>query len=138
MLLQSIVAELDRELDRLQALRSIVADLRRTSAVVRRLTEPAAESPAQPAAAASPKLGRRPRSDAGQRRGPRTRKPVPDERALAATVPSGPVVFYPGRKVALAAEPVTVMPEPVVIPEHTPEQLDAESRALAARWAAQA
>lgn len=133
-LLRYIVHELDGELTRLQEIRRIVAGLSRTSAVVRRLTVGLSAVPAAEPVPVSPeeqagRLLRRPRSDAGSRRGSRP-KPVrsTETRALASVVPSGPVVFYPGRQQADSS----TQPQQ---PDRTAEDLETASRALAARWA---
>lgn len=133
-LLQSIVAELDRELNRLYEIRKVVVSLSRTPAIVTRYTVPAAEPETPPTESHKPV--RRPRADAGQRPGPRTQKALKGERALSATVPSGPVVFNPTRLAeerARRQEKREMSPTPLPASE-TPEDLDALSRNLAARW----
>lgn len=134
MLLQFIVAELDRELYRLHEIRKIVAGLSRTPAVVRRYTAvtlnpetPVLETPRRP---------RKPRADVGQRRGPKPRETPSAVRALAAQVPAGPVVFNPARlaeerarreenRAAETAAATTLSAE---------QDMDALTRDLAARW----
>ena len=138
-LLQSIVEEFDRELARLQALRSIVSGLSRTSRAVARLVslpelaaEPAERvvSPVSPARQVIPI--RRRRADAGQPRGRREPKveSVAEPRALAARVPLGPVVFNPDR---LAEERARRAENTQIAAEPAPD-LDALSRHLAVRW----
>ena len=156
-LLQSIVQELDAELTRLQALRKIVAGLAHTPAMIRRLAEadprpiallpsakglkattptPTVALPSSSSLAVQP--ARRLRTDRGIRRGPKVPKPTEEARALAGTIPSGPVVFYPGRVVQTAlSEPAAEMEQGYEsTPALDPVDLDAESRQLAARWAA--
>ena len=135
-LLQHILDELDRELTRLHAIRTIVAGLSRTPVLVSRPTAPALQ-PAPPAVA-EPKRTRRPRSVAGRRRGPHSPKPALEPRALATNVPSGPVVFNPDRlarerarrqESREAESSSKFMASPA-------EDMDALSRDLAARWMA--
>ena len=156
-LLQFIVQELDAELTRLQALRKIIAGLAHTPAMMRRLVEadprpiallPAGKGPkaskpiptvALPSSSPLPvQPARRLRSDRGIRRGPKAPKPTEEARALAGTIPSGPVVFYPGRVVqASPSEPATETEQRYEsTPALDPVDIDAESRQLAARWAA--
>ena len=143
-LLQSIVEELDGELTRLHALRSIVAGLGRTpKAVARLISSPVVvaqgKTPVTPAAspAAQRKPSRQARTDAGEPRERRPSKPrvVAEPRAFAATIPSGPVVFTPARLAEEKAKreqgkEAQIEAEPV----QTAEDLDALSRSLAARW----
>ncbi len=144
-LLQSIVEEFDRELTRLQALRSIVAGLSRTPEVIACLiSSPASleEETVQGVATASPadeqsRPPRNPRADKGK---PRVRqadksRTIEQARAFAATIPSGPVVINPTR---LAEERIqrkqSRKAEATVEPVQAAEDLDALSRSLAARW----
>ena len=100
-LLQSIIEELDRELVRLQSLRSIVASLNRTPKAVARLTSSllAVTSHEQSIAipVEQPKPLRCRRAVAGKPRERPARKPsvVSEPRAFATSIPSGPVVFNP-------------------------------------------
>lgn len=143
-LLQSIVHELDCELNRLREIRRIVAGLSRTSAVVRRLSVDLSATTAVDPLPAGPdtaeqagKLRRRARSDAGRQRGSRPQVAhLAEPRALASAVPSGPVVFYPGRQQSESSKQPKA--QPMVLVERTAEELETASRALAARWASSA
>lgn len=131
-LLQSIVDGFDRELTRLHALRSIVLDLGRMPASVPRFVKASAEPViVEPAPATRP---RKPRRDAGMRRGPQKgkRRPASELHALASSMPSGPIVVYPKRlqPEAQATEDQTA----VARSESTSADLEAASRHLAARW----
>jgi hypothetical protein len=100
MLLQSIVQELDCELARLERLRSIVAGLSRTPAFVRRLTQSVETVPIS--AKVSVPLGKRPGRPRRTEASPRIARavkpePEPAERALARSIPAGPVVINPAR-----------------------------------------
>ena len=142
MSLQSIVSELDRELGRLHALRSIVAGLSRTpKAVARLLSTPVNSSVhdevSEPIASLDEQLDR-PRGtrvNAGKPRGRRTKEIVLEPRAFAAAIPTGPVVFNPTQLAEERAKrdqgkALLAAPEPV----QTAEDLDALTRSLAARW----
>ena len=138
-LLKSIVEELDRELDRLQALRKIIASLDSTSAPVRLCTEAASISalatnvPAHTCETTKPR--RNTRIDAGRRRGPRSLRRTEEPRALAKTVPGGPVVFYPERSLqSQAAKAVLASAEQDRVAAAV--DLNAEGRKLAALWTA--
>lgn len=133
-LLQFIVAELDRELDRLHEIRNVVLSLSQTPAVVTRYTVPVTQTEAlQPE---QPTRVRHPRADAGRRRGPRVQKAPQEARALTATLPSGPVVISPARLAeerARREESREVETVSLHIPEGK-EDFEALSRSLAARW----
>lgn len=143
-LLQSVVEELDRELTRLHALRSLVADLSRTpKAVARLISQPVtASKPLQLTTPAPPNIehakpARKVRADAGK---PRERRAVKsrassEPRAFTAVVPNGPVVVNPARLAEEKAKREQSR-EAVAPAEPVPsaEDLDALSRNLAARW----
>ena len=143
MLLQSVVAELDRELSRLHTLRSIVAGLSRTpkavaqlvSYPVARVKQDVIESVTTGSEQSKPQ--RKARADAGQPRGRRPRKPevTTESRAFAAAIPSGPVLFNPTRLAEEKARREQGKEAPrladVVQP---PEDLDALARSMAAQW----
>ena len=134
-LLQSILAELDRELARLHALRSIVASLRRTPAAVGQHLVPVIP-PATTPLAEHPEPNRKTRVVAGRPRGVRVPKPTSEPRALAMNVPSGPVVVNPAR---LAEERARRREDREVeaaseADASSQQDLDAMSRSLAARW----
>lgn len=143
-LLQSIVEEVDRELARLQSLRSIVAGLSRSPEVVAGLISspvvlPKREAPAASSALAirQPKPPRKTRADAGKPRERRSAKPrsVSEPHAFAATIPSGPVVFNPVRLAEEKTKREQAQDAPVnTEPDRSSEDLDELSRSLAARW----
>jgi hypothetical protein len=130
-LLPYILAQLDEELARLQVLRDIVASLSRTPALFPRLVEPAAR--AEPAAPAPQPL-QTTRATAGRPRGPRVLKRPVTPRALAAAVPTGPVVVNPSRLVQERDRPIESREEDTTPAASSEEDLDAISRNLAARW----
>ncbi len=149
MLLQSIVVELDRELQRLQEIRSIVAGLDRTPALVKKYIEPAVASGTpvyknmKPTVAAAAlvvekaKPRRKPRADAGKPRERGTPKPKSSAEpgALTRNVLSGPVVFTPARLAEEKAKREQSRAAQVPAnPAQPPEDLDALSRSLSARW----
>jgi hypothetical protein len=99
MLLQFIVQEFDRELDRLDQLRRIVISLSRTPVSMRKLTLAAEEAPTLPETP-GPQARRRTRSrkrEATSRVQRMVNLPEPATRAFARSVPVGPVVINPGQ-----------------------------------------
>ena len=132
-LLQSIVGEFDRELARLHALRSIVAGLTRTPALITRYVEPAVAAvapsiePTKPPRETGAVAGR-PR----ERRTPKASVSVPG--ALAKVVPSGPVLVTSDQLAEQKSKREQGREELAAAAPAPPEDLDALSRSLAARW----
>ena len=141
MLFRSIVEQLDTELTRLHTLRKIVAELKGTSPVLRKLSPPpvpVVESavdekkadtprPVRPRRAVAP---RAPRPAALRSKGP---TPTP----LRHAIPQGPVVILPDQLARERARKVAIREAAT---EPTPSQqaeivdLDGQSRTLASRW----
>ena len=138
MLLQSIVLEIDRHLNRLVALRKIVASLKKTPAVVRNLpVDLPTPLQAEPASLGAPKRSITPRRRQSPRKTPSVRKISPEvgPLVLSSSIPAGPVVVSPRqlqeereRRVAMGAQTaVADLPVKGV-------DLDEMSRSLSARW----
>lgn len=123
-----ILAELDRELDRLGQLRAIVAGLKRTSAVVAAKVG----SPVTVSAPELPKPRRRPGHlpRPASRPAPKRIVATPEPRALSGTIPTGPVVIPAA--VVRQRELQRVSPPLAPAAELAPEALLKE---LTVRWA---
>ena len=139
MLLQFIVAELDRELYRLHAIRKIVAGLSLTSAVLRPYTA-LTLTPEMPVLQApmleTPRRPRKSRADLGQRPRPKPQETPSAVRALATQVPAGPVVFNPARLAEERArrEETRAAETAAAATLSADQDMDALTRDLAARW----
>lgn len=142
MLLQSIIVELDRHLERLLALRAIVVNLEKTPEAVRTLavslpkhwkTEPAPNVPAKRL-----KKSRRPKNP---RRVTSSKKVVVQATGplvMGRFIPTGPVVVLPrqlmeerDRRLAMQTQTAVAV---ATAPTEEAADLDEMSRSLSARW----
>ena len=141
MLLRSIVLDLDRHLDRLLALRKIIADLEETPTTVRNLPvdSPRMLNP-EPAPPKVPKRILKPRKPRSLREEPTPKKkliPEIDLLVMSRSIPTGPVMvsrrqLEEERQRRLTPQTQTVLVVADALAETV--DLDRMSRTLSARW----